>query len=129
MVKERETNSKVDSYFDRAQNWQKEQERLRMIALDCGLTEELKWGKPCYVFQQHNVVVIQGFKKYCAFLFLKGFLLNDPKGILVKTGENTRVGRQIRFTDVREIVKLERTLKAYIYEAIEVERAGLKGNK
>jgi uncharacterized protein YdeI (YjbR/CyaY-like superfamily) len=97
-----------------------------MILLDCGLTEELKWGKPCYQFQKTNVVVIQGFKEYFALLFFKGFLLNDPNGILVKTGENTRVGRQIRFADVREIVKLEPIVKAYVYQAIEVERAGLK---
>jgi uncharacterized protein YdeI (YjbR/CyaY-like superfamily) len=120
------TNPAVDAYISRAQRWQKETEKLRMIILDCGLTEELKWGKPCYQFHKKNVVVIQGFKEYFALLFFKGFLLSDPNGILVKTGVNTRVGRQIRFADVREIVKLEPVLKAYLYEAIEVERAGLK---
>jgi uncharacterized protein YdeI (YjbR/CyaY-like superfamily) len=120
------TNPAVDAYISRARQWQKETEKLRTIILDCGLTEELKWGKPCYQFQKTNIAVIQGFKEYFALLFFKGFLLNDPNGILVKTGENTRVGRQIRFANVREIVKLEPILKAYIYEAIEVERAGLK---
>jgi uncharacterized protein YdeI (YjbR/CyaY-like superfamily) len=119
---------KVDKYMSTARKWQEEQKKLRTIVLDCGLTEELKWGKPCYSYNGKNIVVIQGFKDYCAFLFFKGYLLNDPEGILVKTGENTVVGRQIRFTDVREIVKLKTTLKAYIYEAIEVEKAGLKGN-
>src|SRR3977135_1099550 len=97
-----------------------------MIILNCGLTEELKWGKPCYTFQNSNIVIIQGFKEYCALLFFKGVLLNDPNGILKKTGENTRGGRQIRFTNVREILKMEPILKSYIYEAIAVEKAGLK---
>jgi len=117
---------KVDKYLSTARNWQKEQKKLRTIVLDCGLTEELKWGKPCYTFEGKNIVVIQGFKDYCALLFLKGFLLNDPDGILVKTGENTRVGRQIRFTGIQEIIKREATLKTYIYQAVEVEKAGLK---
>ncbi len=121
-------NSKVDVYLSKAQKWQKEMEKLRMIILDCGLTEELKWGKPCYLFQKSNIVIIQGFKEYCALLFFKGVLLNDANGILIKTGENTRVGRQIRFTNVREIVELDSILKAYVYEAIEVEKAGLKVN-
>jgi len=119
-------NPKVDNYLGRARKWQDEMEKLRKIILDCGLTEELKWGKPCYLFQKSNIVLIQGFNEYCALLFFKGFLLNDPDGILVKTGENTRVGRQIRFTSVQEIVKLKTILKAYIYQAIEVEKAGLK---
>jgi uncharacterized protein YdeI (YjbR/CyaY-like superfamily) len=119
-------NPKVDKYLSNAKNWQKEMEKLRSIILECGLTEELKWGKPCYTFQDSNVVVIQGFKEYCALLFFKGVLLKNADGILVKTGENTRVGRQIRFTDVREIVKLKPILKSTIYEAIEVEKAGLK---
>ena len=119
-------NPKVDTYLSKAQKWQKEMKKLRMIILDCGLTEELKWGKPCYVFEKSNIVVIQGFKEYCAVLFFKGVLLNDPNGVLIKTGENTRVGRQIRFNNVREIVEMESVLKAYIYEAIEVEKAGLK---
>ena len=119
-------NPKVDTYLSKAQKWQKEMKKLRMIILDCGLTEELKWGKPCYVFQKSNIVVIQGFKEYCAVLFFKGYLLSDSNGVLVKTGPNTRVGRQIRFNNVREIVEMESVLKAYIYEAIEVEKAGLK---
>jgi len=119
-------NPKVDAYLSKAKIWQEETEKLRMIMLDCLLTEELKWGKPCYTFQESNVVVIQGFKAYCALLFFKGVLLNDPNDILKKTGENTRVGRQIRFNNVKEIIEIEPILKAYIYEAIEVEKAGLK---
>jgi uncharacterized protein YdeI (YjbR/CyaY-like superfamily) len=121
-------NPKVDKYLDRATQWKDEMEKLRTIILDCGLTEELKWGKPCYMYQKSNIVVIQGFKAYCALLFMKGFLLNDAYGILIKTGENTRVGRQIRFTNSREIVKMRTILKSYIYQAIEVEKAGLKVN-
>src|ERR1700733_13375273 len=97
-------NPKVDAYISKAKKWRGESAKMRMILLDCGLTEELKWGKPCYSFQEGNIVIIQGFKAYCALLFFKGVLLKDPDGILVKTGENTRVGRQVRFTDVREIV-------------------------
>ncbi len=119
-------NPKVDFYFDKAKIWQEEMKQLRMIILDCGLTEELKWGKPCYTFQKSIIVVIQGFKAYCAVLFFKGFLLKDPHGILIKTGENTRVGRQIRFADVEEVIKLEPILKAYIHEAVEIEKTGLK---
>src|ERR1700738_2692152 len=99
-----------------------------MIILDCQLTEELRWGKPCYTFQKSNIVLIIGFKEYCALLFCKGVLLNDANGILIKPGENTQAARQIRFTNVREIVEMEPILKAYIYEAIEVEKAGLKVN-
>ena len=116
-------NSKIDALLDRAQKWQKEMKQLRKIVLDCGLNEELKWGKPCYTSEGKNIVVIQGFKDYCALLFIKGYLLGDPGGILVKTGPNTRVGRQARFTDAREIVKVKDDLKACIYEAIEVEKA------
>jgi len=119
-------NPKVDFYFDKAQSWQKELEQLRTIALECGLTEELKWGCPCYQYQETNVVLIHAFKEYCAFLFFKGALLNDPNSILVQQTENVQAARQIRFTNLREIVKLESTLKAYIYEAIEVEKLGLK---
>ena len=99
-----------------------------MIVLDCGLTEELKWGVPCYTFQKTNIVLIHGFKEYCALLFFKGALLNDPKGILIQQTENVQSARQIRFTSVREIVKMKSILKAYIFEAIEVEKAGLKVN-
>jgi uncharacterized protein YdeI (YjbR/CyaY-like superfamily) len=119
-------NPRVDAYISKAKKWQPETEKLRSILLSCGLGEELKWGKPCYTFQGSNIIVIQGFKAYCALLFFKGVLLKDPHGILIKTGVNTRVGRQIRFNDVREIVKRETVLKAYIHQAIEVEKAGLK---
>ena len=119
-------NPKVGVYLTKAKLWREEKEKLRLILLDCGLAEELKWGKPCYTFQESNIIVIQGFKAYCALLFFKGVLLKDPNGILVKTGPNTRVGRQIRFTDAREIVKMKPILKTYIYQAIEVEKAGLK---
>ncbi len=119
-------NPKVDWFFDKATKWQKEYEKLRKIILECGLIEELKWGQPCYTFQNTNIVLIHGFKEYCALLFFKGVLLNDPNGILIQQTENVQVARQVRFTNVREIVKIERILKAYIYEAIEVERAGLK---
>src|SRR2546428_14173449 len=121
-------NPKVDVCLSKAKKWQEEFEKLRMIILDCGLTEELKWGKPCYTFQKSNIVIIQGFKEYCALMFCKGALLNDPNGILKKPGENTQAARQIRFTNVREIVEMEPILKAYIHEAIEVEKAGLKVN-
>jgi uncharacterized protein YdeI (YjbR/CyaY-like superfamily) len=121
-------NPKVDWYFKKAKQWREELEKLRAILLACPLTEELKWGKPCYAFQGANIVIIQGFKAYCALLFFKGVLMKDPQGILVKTGENTVVGRQIRFTNVRDLARMEPTLKAYIQEAIEIEKAGLKAN-
>ncbi len=119
-------NPKVDIFFNKTERWQQEMKKLRTIILDCGLTEELKWSKPCYTFQGKNIVIIQGFKAYCALLFFKGALLHNSNGILVKTGENTQVGRQIRFTNIQEIVKMEPILKSYINEAIEVEKAGLK---
>src|ERR1022692_231670 len=118
----------VDGYLRKATKWQEEMEKLRRISLGCGLTEELKWGKPCYTFQKSNIVIIQGFKESCALLFCKGALLNDPKGILEKPGENTQAARRIRFTKVREIVEMEPSLKAYIHEAIEAEKAGLEVN-
>src|SRR5258708_40147348 len=121
-------NPKVDFYFNKAKKWQEELEQLRMIVLDCGLIEKLKWGVPCYTFQESNIVLIHVFKEYCALLFFKGALLNDPNGILIQQTKNVQVARQIRFTNVREIVKMEPILKAYIYEAIEVEKAGLKVN-
>ena len=121
-------NPKVDFYFSKAKKWQEEFKELRKIILDCQLTEELKWGVPCYTFQKSNIVLIHVFKEYCALLFFKGALLNDTNGILIKPGENTQAARQIRFTNVREIVEMETILKAYIYEAIEVEKAGLKVN-
>ncbi len=119
-------NPKVDFFFSKAKTWQKEFDKLRSIVLDCGLTEELKWGQACYTFEDKNVVLIHGFKEYCALLFFKGSLLNDSYGILVQQTKNVQVTRQIRFTNLREIVKMKTILKAYIYEAIEVEKAGLK---
>jgi len=119
-------NPKVDWFFAKDTKWQKEYEKLRTIILDCGLIEELKWGCPCYTFQNTNVVLIHGFKEYCALLFFKGALLNDPDGILVRQTKNVQSARQIRFTNVKEIVKMEKILTAYVYQAIEVERAGLK---
>lgn len=119
-------NPKVDFYFDEAKKWQKEQEELRQIALDCQLTEELKWGSPCYTFQNTNVVLIHAFKDYCAFLFFKGALLSDTDNLLIRQSENVQAGRQIRFTNLQEILDLKLILKTYIYQAIEVEKAGLK---
>ena len=119
-------NPKVDEYLYRAPKWSEEMEYLRAIILDCDLTEELKWGQPCYTFQKKNVVVIQPFKAYLAILFFKGYLLDDPHHILQKTGPNTLVGRQIRFTSPQQITHLEPLLKEYIHAAIEVERSGIK---
>ena len=121
-------NSEIDWFFNRAQKWQKEFEKLREIILDCDLIEELKWGQPCYMFEKNNIVLMHGFKEYCALLFFKGALLMDTKGILIQQTENVQAARQIRFTDVHEIVKMKTTLKAYIKEAIKVEEAGLKVN-
>lgn len=134
------TNPKVDIYFNagcgrcplgntpqcKVHNWQEELETLRQIVLDCGLTEELKWGVPCYTFQENNVILLGAFKEDCVISFPKGSLLKDTNGILTKPGQNTQAGRVIRFTNVQQIVELETILKEYIYEAIEVEKAGLK---
>src|SRR5881394_4544369 len=119
-------NPKVDWFFNKASQWQEEYEKLRAIALDCGLADELKWGCPCYSFEKTNIVLIHGFKEYCAYLFFKGSLLSDPNGILIQQTKNVQSARQIRFTNAKEIVKMEKILKAYVYEAIEIERAGLK---
>ena len=119
-------NPKVDFYFSKSEKWQKEIEKLRTIVLDCQLNEELKWGVPCYTFQKSNIVLIHEFKEYCALLFFKGALLNDANGILIQQTENVQSARQIRFTNLQEIIDLEPVLKTYIYEAIEVEKAGLK---
>src|SRR5246127_1228725 len=119
-------NSKVDGFLRTAKKWREEFEKLRMVCLDCGLTEELKWGKPCYTFEKSNIVLIHGFKEYCALLFFKGALLSDPAGILIQQTENVQVPRQMRFTSAVEIVELAATIKQYIHEAIEVEKAGLK---
>ncbi len=117
---------KVDSFFSNVKKWHDEYEKLRTIILDCGLTEEYKWMHPCYTLEGKNIVLIHGFKEYCAILFFKGALLKDAKHILIQQTDNVQAGRQIRFTNVNEIVKLENILKSYIYEAIEVEKAGLK---
>src|SRR6476661_7765112 len=119
-------NPKVDWYFNKTGKWQKEIQKLREIVLDCDLVEELKWGCPCYSFEKKNIVLIHVFKEYCALLLFKGALLKDTKGILVQQTENVQSARQIRFTNVGEIVKMKPTIKAYIKEAMEVEKAGLK---
>lgn len=126
MTKACSMNPKVDWFFDKATQWQEEYEKLRMICLDCGLTEELKWGQPCYTLNNANIVLIHGFKEYCALLLFKGALLNDPNGILIQQTDNVQSPRQIRFTSAKEIVQLEPVLKAYIHNAIDVEKAGLK---
>lgn len=119
-------NPKVDFFFNKPSQWQKEYAKLRAIALDCGLEEELKWGCPCYTYQKKNIVLIHGFKEYCAYLFFKGALLKDTEGILIQQTENVQMPRQIRFTNVKEIAKLAPVLKVYIYQAIEAEKAGVK---
>lgn len=119
-------NPNVDWYFSKNENWEKEINKLRSIILACGLTEELKWGSPCYTYEGSNIVLIHVFKEYCAVLFFKGALLNDDNGILIQQTKNVQSARQVRFTNSKEIVKLEKILKAYIYEAIEMEKAGLK---
>jgi len=119
-------NPKVDFYFSEAEKWREEVEKLRKIALDCDLAEVLKWGHPCYTFQENNIALIHAFKDYCALLFFKGALLKDPDGILVQQTKNVQAARQIRFTNAREITGMKATLKAYIQQAIGVEKAGLK---
>ncbi|ALR30384.1 hypothetical protein ATE47_07540 [Chryseobacterium sp. IHB B 17019] len=119
-------NPKVDFFFDKAKQWQKEFEKLRAIALDTGLEEELKWGCPCYTYQEKNIFLIHGFKEYCAILFFKGALLNDTDNILIQQTENVQAARQIRFTSLKEIVDLEKVIKTYMYEALEVEKSGIK---
>jgi uncharacterized protein YdeI (YjbR/CyaY-like superfamily) len=135
-------NPKVDIYFTagcgrcplgntpkcKVNKWQEELEQLRMIILDCGLTEELKWSVPCYTFQKSNIILLSAFNEYCALSFFKGALLNDANDILIQQTENTQAARLIRFTNTREIAEMKSILKAYIYEAIEVEKAGLKVN-
>lgn len=119
-------NPKVGAYLAKLTRWRAECETLRRIVLDCRLTEELKWGAPCYTAERKNVVVIHGFKDYCALLFFKGALLRDAEGLLIRQTENVQAGRQIRFTDVEQIVGMEPVLKAYIHEAVELERTGAK---
>ena len=120
------TNAKVDGFLRKAKQWRQEFEKLRTIILGCQLTEELKWGAPCYTSKDRNIVLIHGFKEYCALLFFKGVLLRDARRILIQQTENVQAARQIRFTNVREIAEMAPILKAYIREAVEVERAGLK---
>ncbi len=117
---------RVDDFLGRATRWRKEMEALRSIVLECGLTEDLKWGKPCYMYNEANVCIIQGFKEYLALLFFKGFMMTDPEGILLSAGPNARVGRQIKVYSVKEIIKLRPVIKSYIYDAIEVEKSGAK---
>lgn len=119
-------NPKVDFFFNKADKWQGEFEKLRAIVLDCGLTEKLKWGQPCYTLEDSNIVLMHGFKEYCALLFMKGALLQDPNGILIQQTENVQAARQIRFTNVQQIIELEPILKSYILAAIDVEKAGLE---
>ncbi|AYV57633.1 YdeI/OmpD-associated family protein [Leptospira kmetyi] len=119
-------NPKVDKYVEKDKNWQKELVQMREIALGCKLEENLKWGCPCYTFEENNVVLIHVFKEYCAYLFFKGALMKDPQGILVQQTKNVQSARQIRFTDVKEIKKMKSVLKSYIQEAIEIEKSGQK---
>src|ERR1043166_2959325 len=119
-------NPKVDFFFNKAEKWRGELQKLRAIVLECGLTEELKWGVPCYTFEKRNIVLIHGFKEYCALLFFKGALLKDVKRILIQQTKNVQAARQIRFTSIRQIIKLKPILRAYIHEAIGIEKAGLK---
>ncbi|TGK09100.1 hypothetical protein EHO60_13165 [Leptospira fletcheri] len=120
------TNPKVDQYLRKAKQWREEFETFRMILLDCGLIEEFKWGQPCYTLEKSNLVLIHGFKEYCALLFFKGALLKDPKKILIQQTENVQSARQIRFTNTQQITKMKTVIKAYVREAIEVEKSGLK---
>ena len=119
-------NPRVDFFFNKNEKWQEELEKLRTIVLDCPLIEELKWGCPCYRFQDSNIVLIHAFKDYCALLFFKGALLKDTRGILIQQTKNVQAARQIRFTNLREVVELKAVIQAYIYEAMEAEKAGLK---
>lgn len=119
-------NSKVDFFFDKAKSWKQEIEQMRIIALDSGLTEDLKWGCPCYTLDKKNIVLIHTFKEYCAFLFFKGALMNDPEGILIQQTENVQAARQMRFTNLEQILELEPALKTYIQQAIAVEKSGAK---
>lgn len=120
------TNPKVDWFFDKKGKWQEAYQELRELVLDCGLTEELKWGCPCYLIQKNNIVLIHGFKDYCALLFMQGALLKDPKNILVQQTKNVQSARQIRFSNIDDILKNKSTIKAYIKEAIKNDKAGLK---
>ncbi|RYJ36385.1 DUF1801 multi-domain protein [Flavobacterium anhuiense] len=120
------TNSKVDFYFEKAEKWKAEIEEMRKIVLDCHLSEELKWGSPCYTFEKANIVLIHYFKEYCAFLFFKGALMRDPDNILIQQSDNVQAARQIRFTNVEDILAKKEILKNYIFEAAEIEKSGQK---
>ncbi|HUW71201.1 MAG TPA: YdeI family protein [bacterium] len=122
-------NPKVDEFLDKEDTWQEELRKLRQIVLACNLTEELKWGQPCYTIDGKNIVIIHGFKEYCALLFIKGALMKDPGNLLIQQTENVQAGRQIRFSSIKEINGLEDTLKAYVQEAIRIEKAGLQVEK
>jgi uncharacterized protein YdeI (YjbR/CyaY-like superfamily) len=126
MITMNSTNPKVDWFFNKDTPWQDEYDKLRKIALSCGLTEELKWGCPCYALDKQNIVLIHGFKEYCAYLFFKGALMNDSNGILIQQTKDVQSARQVRFTSAEQIAEMQSILKAYIHEAIEVEKAGLK---
>jgi uncharacterized protein YdeI (YjbR/CyaY-like superfamily) len=128
MMAKGERNPKIDPYFNKLKKWKEESELLRDIVLDCGMTEDFKWMHPCYTFENKNIVLIHGFKDYCALLFHKGALLKDPHGILIQQTENVQAARQIRFTNVQDIDEMQLILKSYIDEAIEVEKAGLQVN-
>ncbi|MCV2483863.1 DUF1801 domain-containing protein [Flavobacterium sp. SH_e] len=119
-------NSKVDFYFEKVEKWKSELEQMRAIVLDCHLSEELKWGSPCYTFEKTNIVLIHYFKKYCAFLFFKGALMKDPDNILIQQSDNVQAARQIRFTNVEDILAKKEILKKYIFEAAEIEKSGQK---
>lgn len=119
-------NPKVDFFFDKASPWQKEFEKLRAIALDTELVEDLKWGCPCYTYEGKNIFLIHGFKEYCALLFFKGALMKDPANILIQQSENVQAARQIRFTDIQQIINLEKVLKNYMFQAVEIEESGAK---
>jgi uncharacterized protein YdeI (YjbR/CyaY-like superfamily) len=121
-----QTNLKADALFNKAKKWQEEMKELRAIVLDCQLTEEIKWYQPCYTFENNNVVIISAFKEYCALNFFKGALIKDPEGVLIAPSENVQSGRQMRFISVDQIIEMEPIIKAYLSEAIEVEKAGLK---
>ncbi|KAF2334044.1 YdeI/OmpD-associated family protein [Flavobacterium ginsenosidimutans] len=119
-------NSKVDFYFEKAEKWKSELEQMRTIVLDCHLSEELKWGCPCYTFDNANIVLIHSFKEYCAFLFFKGALMKDPDNILIQQSENVQAARQVRFTNTQDILAKKEILKKYIFEAAEIEKSGQK---
>ena len=119
-------NPEVDAFLKKTKQWQKEFGKLRTLLLGSGLSEELKWGKPCYTYDKGNVAILQGFKDSCALMFFKGAVLKDPRKILEKPGENSQAARRVRFTSVQEITKQEQVLKAYIKEAIKTEKTGLE---